>query len=362
MASSLQGSTVVSSISVGGNTVWHAGNDGRGSSLNVQNLWNYNLNHLNVRSRTTALSTITDPSGNAVSNAGYYPMLFNQSGWGSGIMELSIRKSSVHQGGGGAGCLYGRFRYRTTQWGHHSTFWEMEDNWGGGFNYPYIAGMASNGQNNQSVIWLRGNTQYYYMFDNASDAFYDVTVQGPKTQTESNGATNTRNVLASADVFVPSNARYYQKHIHPKANNAYNLGDSSYRWSTVFATAENNTSDMRLKENFGVTLGTEFLRKLKPRTYIRRAPYMLPEDLENDPRKLYPDDQRRTIGFIAQEVKQVMEEMGIAEEDFAAFDGRDSNHLSLLYSEFVPILIKTLQEKQERIVQIRSRIEKLENN
>lgn len=356
MSSSLQSTEISSSVAVNGNTVWHAGNDGRGSSLNVQTLWGYNLDHLNVRSRTTAIDL------RGADRTKYWPMLFNQSGWGSGIMEMSVRKSSVHQGGGGAGCLYGRFRYRTTQWGHHSTFWEMEDNWGGGFNYPYIAGMSSNGQNNQSVIYLRGDTLYYYMFDNNADAFYDTAATEPKTQTESNGAVNTRNALTS--VFIPSNARYFQKHILPRTNNTYNLGDASYRWSTVFATAENNTSDARKKENYGLVLGTDFLRKLKARTYIRRAPYMLPGDIhEDDPRKLYPDGENvRSIGFIAQEVKEVLDELGIAEEDFAAYDGREPNHLSLMYSEFIPILINSLQEKQKKIQEIKSRIEKLEGN
>ena len=104
----------------------------------------------------------------------------------------------------------------------------------------------------------------------------------------------------------------------------------------------------------------EFLRKLKPRTYIRKAPYELPEDLENSPLKKYPDGDRRNVGFIAQEVRDLLIEMNIPIEDFAGFDGSDPTHLSLIYAEFVPVIVKSLQEKRALIKRLRQRIESLE--
>lgn len=346
----LRDTTIVNSITAAGQTVWHAGNDGAGSALNVQFLWGFQITHLDTMARTTALDLTSG------SNSLFYPMLFNQAGWGSGIMELSVRKGSVHQGGSGAGALYGRFRYRTTQWGHHGSFWEMEDNWGGGFNYPYIAGMDSNGTNNQAVLWLRGDTVYYYTWNNASDNFYDVTTSTSKTTTESNGTIRTW--TSRSDSFIPSDSRYLQKHICGKSG--FNLGDSNYRWGTVFATATNASSDQRLKKDVGESLGSAFLRKLKPRSYVRLSTYYTNDG--QSPVNKYPDKKSRTAGFVAQEVKQAMDELGISEKSFGGYDGTDPNHLSLRYSEFIPVLVKALQEKQEKIRNIKKRIKHLGEN
>jgi hypothetical protein len=343
----LRDTTVVNSITAANSTVWHAGNDGGGTALNVQFLWGFQITHLDIQDRTTALDLTSG------SNTLFYPMLFSQSGWGSGIMEMSVRKGSVHQGGSGAGALYGRFRYRTTQWGHHGSFWEMEDNWGGGFNYPYIAGMNSNGQNNQSVMWLRGNTVYYYTWNNASDNFFDTTVSDSKTTTETSGAINTW--TSRSDSFIPGDSRYLQKHVCGKSG--FNLGDSSYRWGTVFAVAQNASSDARLKKDIGESLGSEFLRKLKPRSYVRISSYYTGEP--DSPVQKYPEGGKRTAGFIAQEVKEVLDELGISEQQFGGYDGEDPSHLSLKYSEFIPVLVKSLQEKRERIQSIKKRIKRL---
>lgn len=344
----LQATTIETSVTAGNSTVWHAGNHGAGTALNVQFLWGYDITHFDIQQRTTAL----DLTGG--SRERFWPMIFNQNGWGNGIMELSVRKGSVHQGGGGAGALYGRFRYRATAWGHHSTFWEMEDNWGGGFNYPYIAGYSNLGQTtNDAVIWLRGDTVYYYTWNNSNDVFTNTAIADNKTVTEPNGSQVTWS--SRTDVFVPDNSRYLQKHVCGKSG--FRLGESSFRWGTVFATAENASSDARLKDEIGVSFGSEFLRKLKPRSYRRVSSYYT-EDAQS-PVSKYPDGNKRSIGFIAQEVKAVMDSMGISEKDFGGYDGEDPTHLSLKYSEFIPVLVKSLQEKSAEIQNLKKRINKL---
>lgn len=350
----LQSTTVATQMTSGGNVVWHANNDGNGSGLNAQYIGGYGITHLDVKARITTIDLT------AADRLNFIPLTFWQGGWGSGMSELSVRKSYVHQGGSGAGALYGRFRYRSSQWGHHGFFWEMEDNWGGGFNYPYIGGMGNLGQNDQCAIWLRGATQYYYQFNNTGDYFQDTSTTTSKTVSESNGTQVTWSSYQDASVGVPGNSRYVSHHIVPKTT-GFSVGTSTYRWNAVYAVAENNTSDERYKENFGLVLGSEFLRKLKPKTYIRKAPYEVPTDTEFTVLREKPDGDRRNVGFIAQEVKAVLDELGIPETDFGGYDGRDPSHLSLHYSEFIPVIVKSLQEKKAFIRALRERIKKLED-
>lgn len=351
----LQSTTVATQMTSGGNVVWHSNNDGPGSSLNAQFIAGWRITHLDVKARITTLDLT------AADRLNFIPITFWQGGWGSGVSEFSVRKSFVHQGGSGAGALYGRFRYRASQWGHHQFFWEMEDNWGGGFNYPYIGNFGGLGQNDQCVMWLRGATQYYTQWNNAGDFYTNTSVTTSKTVSETSGTQVVWNAFQDASVSMPGNSRYVSQHIVPKTT-GFTLGTSTFRWNAVYAVAENSSSsDLRMKENIGIVLGSEFLRKLKPKTYIRRAPYEVPADKEFTVLREYPDGNKRNVGFIAQEVKAILDDMGIPESEFGGFDGRDPSHLSLHYSEFIPVIVKSLQEKKAIIRMLRERIKRLED-
>ena len=69
--------------------------------------------------------------------------------------------------------------------------------------------------------------------------------------------------------------------------------------------------------------------------------------------------QELQIGFIAQEVDQAAEELGF---DFHAVDKpkNENEFYGLRYAEFVPVLVKALQEQQIIIEELKKRIEQLE--
>lgn len=335
----LQSTNVATSIAVAGNTVWHAGNDGSGSALNVNSIWGYTIEYLDINSRLTFLD-LTGTSGTTNYNVTtFYPLTFDSgNSWGSGVGALHIRRTNVHQEGGGFGSLFGRIRYRSSQWGHHSNFWEMTENWGNGSYYPFISQMSQTGQNTTSAIYLRGGLSYWYRFDSPT-TFTDTSSTSPKAFNESSVAATISTITT---VGMPSNSRYWQHHICVKS--AYNFGDPNFRWNTVYAVAENNTSDGRKKENFGAVIGTEFLKLLKPKSFQR----------------IGNTDRRRAHGFIAQEVQEAMHQLGLSDNDFGGFDHSSDKNLAIRYTEFVPVLVKTLQEKRERVKALTLKIEQLE--
>jgi hypothetical protein len=335
----LQATNVATSIAVAGNVVWHGGNDGTGSALNVNTIWGYGVEYLDINSRLTNLD-LTGTSGSTNYNlTTFYPLTFDSgASWGSGVGALHIRRTNVHQEGGGFGSLFGRIRYRSSQWGHHGNFWEMTENWGNGSYYPFIANMGQTGQNTTSAIFLRGGLSYWYRFDHPN-SYSDTSSTSPKAFNESNGAAT---ISTTTTVNMPSNSRYWQHNICVKSG--YNFGDPNFRWSTVFAVAENNSSDGRKKENFKAVLGTAFLKLLKPKSFQR----------------IGDTDRRRSHGFIAQEVQEAMHQLGLTDDDFGGFDHAGDKMLALRYTQFLPVLIKTLQEKRERVKTLTLKIEQLE--
>ena len=339
---SLQTTAITGTLTAGGYGVWYHGNDGTGTALNANDLWGYDIRYLDANRRLTFLDLTTGSTGT------FYPMTFASAGvapanntsanqWGSGVSALHIRRTNVHQEGGGYGSLFGRLRYRSSQWGHHQAFWELTENWGNGSYYPFIAGATMQGETSYTCIFLRGGLSYWYRFD-SPDTWENSAVATTKPFPNYNNTTLT--VSSTTTVGIPGNARYYAQGISVKSG--YNFGDPNFRWNVIYGTATNASSDARIKENIGVVLGTEFLSLLKPVSYTR----------------IGDADQRRAHGFIAQEVKEAMDKLGIPL--FGGYDDASPDKLALRYSEFIATLIKTLQEKRDRVVALTAKITALE--
>ena len=141
------------------------------------------------------------------------------------------------------------------------------------------------------------------------------------------------------------------------------LGNSSTT-TYVYGSVANRASDIRDKADVQDTnLGLNFISALRPRMYrwdyredyrTPRPENATPEEFEawkeaNRLKNLKHDGTHKRVrfhqGLIAQEVKAVMDQMGV---DFAGFQdfkikgGED--RLTLAYEEFIPPLIKAIQE------------------
>ena len=165
--------------------------------------------------------------------------------------------------------------------------------------------------------------------------------------------------------------------------------DTTYCYGTV-----QNRSDERDKTDIqDTTLGLKFLMKLRPREYRwdYREAYIdnnsIYEEIEivNSNKKLSNEEKQIKIkkiideysiekvqkdgskkgwrlhqGFIAQEVFQVMRELGV---DFGGYQDHSINGgkdvLSIGYNEFIPVLVKGIQEQQKQIQEQQKQINNL---
>ncbi len=118
--------------------------------------------------------------------------------------------------------------------------------------------------------------------------------------------------------------------IRPLTDNTISCGASGNRWTDVFAVSGSvNTSDRRMKES------------------IQDSPYGL-----NEVMRLHPvsytwkdrPERGRKLGLIAQEVRTVIDEVVHIGDD-------PDQTLGLYYSDFVPVLVKAIQEQQGIIEQ-----------
>ena len=131
----------------------------------------------------------------------------------------------------------------------------------------------------------------------------------------------------------------------PLADDSNDLGRLNNRWDDVYATNGTiQTSDANDKSNIADSdLGISFVSQLTPRKYT----------LTNG------DSNRTHYGLIAQEVKTVLDNNNISTSDFAPYikgeildtnnQGTGEYKHGLRYTELISILIKAIQELEQRI-------------
>jgi len=150
-------------------------------------------------------------------------------------------------------------------------------------------------------------------------------------------------------------------------DSAYDLGTTSNRWGVARAGSFLTTSDVRTKNNIqNASLGLNFIKKLRPVSFlIDRGRVDITDAVKDEDGNIDPETvvvvpgRRRHYGFIAQEVKEVLDELSSSPTmDFAGWslaekDDPDSQQ-ALAYDEFIAPLVKAVQE-------LSARLEALEN-
>ena len=121
--------------------------------------------------------------------------------------------------------------------------------------------------------------------------------------------------------------------LHPAVDNTVDCGKSGARWNDIWASnATIQTSDQRDKRALQPSaLGLDFVKALQPVSWV------------------WADKGKRPhYGFIAQQVKQAMDAVGV--DDFAGYIyDEETDSYSLRYSEFLSPIVKALQELLQRV-------------
>jgi hypothetical protein len=143
--------------------------------------------------------------------------------------------------------------------------------------------------------------------------------------------------------------------LYPNSDNAALLGFSAFRWSAVWAANGTiQTSDQRAKaEITGASLGADFIKALRPVSYKWIEGGKVDSGKrDEDGNFIYESvpGKRTHWGFIAQEVKQAVDDAGV---DFGGWvltdkDDPDSQQ-ALRYDQFIAPLTKALQEAIAKI-------------
>lgn len=126
-------------------------------------------------------------------------------------------------------------------------------------------------------------------------------------------------------------------HTVPDGDNSRLCGDFGHGWLDVRAYNFTNVSDARKKENIqNISYGLNEVMKLHPVIFTWK-------EFPNSPQK---------IGFIAQEMKQIIPEVVVTGSD-------ENKTMGIAYSDLVPVLTKAVQEQQKIIENQGKKIEEI---
>ena len=124
----------------------------------------------------------------------------------------------------------------------------------------------------------------------------------------------------------------------PTTNGTQNCGGSSNRWENVYASNGTiETSDATEKESIeDSNLGLNFINKLRPISYK------------------WIGKTRTHYGLTSQQVKEVMDDLGISTTDFAGYIAPEGASQGLRYRQFIAPMIKAIQELKAEVEELKN--------
>ena len=179
-----------------------------------------------------------------------------------------------------------------------------------------------------------------------------------------------RNVAIGYSISIPSNTNHRYAIGYNNAggsNTAYQSlsvhnGGSGYVRLTVGSTTVSASSDERIKKDIeDMPYGLSFIKRLRPVNYKFKLNSELPDEWNTE--GVEDHDSGWQNGFIAQEVKAALDAENIPAEKVELWSEDADNHglQSLGEASLIPMLVKSIQEQQTIIDDLKARIETLEN-
>jgi len=220
----------------------------------------------------------------------------------------------------------------------------------GQFNDTIVASQTS--MQTTTPIFIIGNGTAFNARSNVMVARNDGRVGIGTNSPAATLHVNGNITIGSAETLADSGANtlaVVASNFIPSGDGARSLGNSTHRWSTVFASNGTiNTSDARDKTNIAaIPYGLSALMQLKPVHF----------NWKNNP------EAGTKLGFLAQDLQKIIPEV-VADKEFVVTDEltgagewKPMNRLGVYYSDLIPVLTKAIQEQQSQIQMQQSEIE-----
>jgi len=209
--------------------------------------------------------------------------------------------------------------------------------------------------NDQDWLFASGSTIADPIYHEGS---VTIGIMAPTTHTllvDSGDPAETTVRLGSVErIFSRTDELFFSHPFLPLDNASLLLGNLNNRWTEVWSNdGVISTSDVREKENIqDLNIGLKEVLKLEP------VSFQWKEERVND--YIIPKAQKRThLGFIAQDIQKAIPE--IIEESYwheyeenpGVLAKQQGDVIGVNYNEMIPVLVKSIQEQEELIRELK---------
>lgn len=134
----------------------------------------------------------------------------------------------------------------------------------------------------------------------------------------------------------------------PSLDNVYDLGGPAKRWDNIYGHVITTSDGKQKRDIQPIRFGLDFLNQLRPVSYRWKDQEMV----DNRGRPFVRKYIRAHLGYVAQDIAQLLEREQIPTTEFAAFvDNPDGMGLRL--DELLPIHTKAIQELSAKVDEIK---------
>lgn len=186
------------------------------------------------------------------------------------------------------------------------------------------------------------------------------TISNNRLPSNMTGKTFTSNTTVQAKIITGDGSSSNSRALDPDVTGKRYLGGSSYRWHTVYSVnAANVSSDLTTKEQIqDIPFGLDFVKKIRPVEYKLKNSTVIGQD----GKEYATEHDRKHFGVISQEIKDLLDKENISTQDFGLYCYDEETGLgSIRYTEFIPILMKSVQELSQQVEDLKKELEILKN-
>jgi hypothetical protein len=144
-------------------------------------------------------------------------------------------------------------------------------------------------------------------------------------------------------------------------NSSFTVGETTTdSYMALGGTSWSAISDRRYKKDIETAkAGLDFINDLRPVTYRWKTKGEIPSDsrhYEENSDEIFRDD-KHNHGFIAQEVKEAMDNHADIKDGFKMWNEADDGFQDIADGYLVPMLVKAIQELSAQVEELKSKIE-----
>ncbi len=302
--------------------------DGTGGTLLTgadNNIYHASLSLSSGRyNNDSAAYTFIGGQNNSIGTNGHHSLVFGENNRTNSYHDIVVGTNNIIEGPNSGECqVFGYYNTISDVTG--GALLSGANNTGYRCSYSVIGGRYNIDSSGYSLITGKNNILGF-------NAHYGVVMgQNNKVWHPNSMAIGTSEITTANNQFVAGFDGGY---------NLYSSGNTIGVSLSPGGTSWTSISDRRSKEKIRkLDYGLEAVMNLRPSLYN------------------YKGKKKRSIGFIAQEVNEVIPE--IVEQTVM---GPDHDFLGINYTELIPVLTKAIQEQQEEIELLKQQVKELQKN